>query len=175
MHLARKYLRAGRIGLFSEVPFEMDKLAGNRICGGKSRLSHLGLCWRQRPITAFKSFYQAQDSLFARRGGQDNFVNWQRFLIFSVNGATDCCGASQHVKTNIVKQVLIIRSDEGRWGCLTHGERCDFYYLRKRTAQTTAGESMITGYDCFELTEVNANGDDGLSIVMGTVYEEVCN
>ena len=74
-----------------------------------------------------------------------------------------------------MEQALIIRSDDGRWGCLTNGERWDFYYLRKRTAQTTTGESMITGYDCFELTEVNANGDDGLSRVMGTVYEEVCN
>jgi len=47
--------------------------------------------------------------------------------------------------------------------------------FEKESAQTTAGESMITGHDCFELTEVNANGDDGLSRVMGTVYAEVCN
>lgn len=34
MHLARKYLRAGRIGLFSEVPFEMDNLPGIGSVGG---------------------------------------------------------------------------------------------------------------------------------------------
>jgi len=34
VHLARKYLKAGSVGLFSEVPFEMDNLPGIGSVGG---------------------------------------------------------------------------------------------------------------------------------------------
>lgn len=78
-------------------------------------------------------------------------------------------------KNKLIKQELSIRSDEGRWGCLTTGDRWDFYYLRKRTGKTADGENIITGYDYFELTDVKANSEEGSSKVIGTVCEEVFN
>jgi len=56
-------------------------------------------------------------------------------------------------------------------GCLTTGDRWDFYYLRKKIQNNSDGEDIITGYDLFELSDVKADGEEGMSKVMGNVRE----
>ena len=66
----------------------------------------------------------------------------------------------------------VYRSDEGRWGCLTSGDRWDFYFLRKRVEQNADGEDVVVAYDLFELVDVKANGKNGMHEVMGTYYHQ---
>jgi len=58
------------------------------------------------------------------------------------------------------------RSDEGRWGCLTSG---DFYFLRKKVNE----EDGVVGYELFELEDIKAHDEDGMSKVMGILIHLV--
>ena len=67
----------------------------------------------------------------------------------------------------------MIRSEEGRWGCLTTGEQWDFYFLRKNIQKGLDEEDIIAGYDLFELVDVKATGENGLARVIGTVPNRI--
>lgn len=68
---------------------------------------------------------------------------------------------------------MIIRSDGGRWGCLTTGDRWEFYFLRKKIEQNSDGEEVIIGYDLFSSTEVKTDEEEGMRTVMGIIPEGV--
>ena len=62
------------------------------------------------------------------------------------------------------------RSDEGRWGCLTSGDRWDFYFFHKKVEENEYAEDCVIGYELYELVDVKAQGEDGMSRVMGTYH-----
>jgi hypothetical protein len=78
-----------------------------------------------------------------------------------------------HSKRRLPSTNYVYRSDEGRWGCLTSGDRWDFYFLRKKVEKNVDEEDCVVGYELFELVDVKAHGEDGMSKVMGTYHRRI--
>ena len=58
------------------------------------------------------------------------------------------------------------RSKEGRWECLTTGDRCDFYFLRK--VGHADDPDKLYGYNLYHLTDLKARTDEEIRNIMGT-------
>ena len=78
-----------------------------------------------------------------------------------------------HSKRRLPSTNHVYRSDEGRWGCLTSGDRWDFYFLRKKVEKNVDEEDCVTGYELFEMVDVKADSEEGLSTVMGTYHRRI--
>jgi len=73
----------------------------------------------------------------------------------------------------VSRQKLIARSEEGRWGCLTTGDRWNFYYIQKKMKTMKSGRKKLVGYRLYDLVDVKAVTDTEMHNIMGNIHEVV--
>jgi hypothetical protein len=155
--LALKYRNIKQIALFSEISCDVEMPVIGRVVGSLDYLT---------------STYKGIEQVGKGPSSALRLVT-PHFLVVEAK-TTETIGFRSSIRQLLAQMIALDSKDstsEGRWGCLTNGQRWSFYYLEKVYGINEEGEKVVEGVNRYDLVNLETKDTEGISRIMGSICE----